>query len=60
MEVVRRERYSDDNYNYEKIIFDTGTTVTNRHPKIPERDPAVIRRELGGLLYNAWRNLGRS
>ncbi|MBQ3426507.1 MAG: hypothetical protein IJH37_05105 [Clostridia bacterium] len=57
MDIVRRECFSDDDYNYEVLYLNTGTVVRNRHPKVPERDKDIVIREVGALMYNAWRGL---
>ena len=56
LRVVSTERWEDDEYWYEKQVFNRGGYNIDRHPKHPEKPKEVIMQEAAVLLLRAWHN----
>ena len=56
LRVVSVEKWEDDEYYYEKQVYNRGGYNIDRHPKNPEKPKEVIMQEVGVLLLRAWHN----
>lgn len=56
LRVVKTEQWEDDEYWYEKQVYNRGGYNIDRHPKHPEKPKEVIQQEAAVLLLRAWHN----